>query len=232
MKQRGRARSFVAVVVALALLVGAGYLVDRWIGSEIESRTESAILENVPGLEADLDAHLGGGLATVQLISGTLEELTLTSPQATLDGLSLTDVRVVATGVPIRGSGSVASVHATATAPTATVLTALERRVDLPDGVELRLLDGEIAAVATVLGVELAAYLRLVPQAREVTIDIDRLVLGGATVNATDIPIDLGALLGIVAVDLSMLPEGLELTDLTVTPDGIDLVLTGENVSF
>lgn len=232
MAGRGRGKSFIAVLIALALLVGGGYLVDMWVGSEIESRTESAILENVPGLDADLDAELGGRFAIPQLISGSLESLTITAPEATIDGLTLTEVRIVATGVPIRGSGAIESVHATATAPTATVLAAIESRVDLPDGVDLQLLDGEIAAVASVLGVPLEAYVTLVPQERALTIDVDRVVLGGATISAADIPFDLGGLLGATAVDLDMLPEGIVLTDVTVTPEGIDLVLDGTDISM
>lgn len=232
MKQRGRGKSAIAVLIALAILVGAGYLGDRWIRSEIESRVESTILDEVPGLEADLTADLGGRFATPQLITGELETVTVTSPSATIDGFTLTDVRIVATGVPIRGSGSVDEVHATGTAPTETVLAAVERRVDLPEGVTLELRDGEIAAVATVLGVELEAYVTLAPQARAITIELDRLVLGGATVSASDVPLDLSGLLGVTAVDLDMLPEGIELTDLEVTPGGIDLVLTGTDVSM
>jgi len=228
---RGRGKSVLAVLVALGLLIGGGYLADSWIRSEVENRVESTVLEQLPELDADLTAELGGRFATPQLVSGTLETITITAPQATIDGLTLTDVHIVATGVPIRGSGAVASVHATGTAPTATVLAAIERRVNLPEGVELQLLDGEIAAVTTVLGVPLEAYVRLVPQPRAITIDVDRLVLGGATVDAADVPFDLGGLLGSTAVDLDMLPEGVELTDLVVTPEGIDLVLTGTDVA-
>lgn len=231
-KQRQGARSVIAVVIALALLVGVGYLGDMVVRSQIESRAEAAVLDAVPGLDADLRAELGGRFATPQLIAGALEELTLTTPSATLDGLTITDVNVVVSGVPIRGSGAIDSVHATGTVPVDTVLTALQRRVDLPDGVELQLLDGEIAAVASVLGVQMAAYVVLVPQPRAVTLDIDRLELGGTTVSASDIPIDLSALLGVTAVDLDMLPQGVELTELTVTPDGIDLVLDGTDVSM
>lgn len=225
-------RSFIAVVIALALLAGAGYLGDRFIRSQIESRVETAVLEELPELDADLEAEVGGRFATPQLIAGTLSELTLTAPTATLDGLTINDVRVAVSGVPVRGSGSVDSVHATGTVPVETVLTAIQRRVDLPEGVELRLLDGEIAAVAAVLGVEMVAYVVLVPAPRAITIDVDRLELGGVTVSASDIPIDLGGLLGSTVVDLEMLPDGLELTDLVVTPEGIDLELTGTDVSL
>lgn len=231
-KKRQGVRSFLAVVIALGLLAGAGYLGDKVVRSQIESRVETAVLEELPELDADLDAGLGGRFATPQLISGTLSELTLTAPSATVDGLTINDVTVVVSGVPIRGSGSIEALHATGTVPVETVLTAIQRRVDLPDGVELRLLDGEIAAVATVLGVEMAAFVVLVPAPRAITIDVDRLELGGVTVSASDIPIDLSALLGTVAVDLEMLPEGIELTELAVTQTGIDLVLEGTDVSM
>jgi hypothetical protein len=231
-RKRQGVRSAIAVVIALALLAGAAYLGDGFVRSQIETRVETAVLEQLPELDADLEAEVGGRFATPQLISGALETLTLTTPAATIDGLTIEDVVVTVSGVPIRGSGVIDSVHATGTVPVATVLTALQRRLDLPDGVELRLLDGEIAAVATIMGVELAAYVVLVPAPRTIGIDVDRLELGGVTVSASDIPIDLSALLGTVAVDLEMLPEGIELTELVVTAAGIDLVLAGTDVSL
>lgn len=227
-----RVKSAIAVVIALGVLAGVGYLGDAWVRSEVSSRVSSTILEEVPGLDADLSAEIGGRFVTPQLLAGELETITLTAPEATIDGVTFTDVRIVADGVPIRGSGSVDHVHAIATAPTATVLAAIERRVDLPEGVTLELRDGEIAAVATVLGVELEGYVTLAPQARAITIELDRLVLGGATVSASDIPFDLSGLVGVTAVDLDMLPEGIELTGLVVTPDGIEAELTGTDVAL
>lgn len=226
-----RLKSAIAVLVALGLLTGLAWFGDRWVRSEIEARIEAGVAEQLPGLDGTLEAELSGRFAIPQLVVGALEEVTLTSPEVVVDGVALTDVVVVATDVPIRGHDPVASIHATGTVPTATVVAAIERRVELPDGITLELRDGEIAAVASVLGVPLEAYVTLVAEPRAVTLAIDRVVLGGATISVDDLPLDLGGLLGGTVVDLEMLPEGVELTSLTVTPDGIDLVLDGTDVA-
>lgn len=223
-------KSTIAVLVALGLLVGALWLGDQWVRSEVERRVETAVTEQLPELEATVDAELGGGFAIPQLISGTLEEITITSPEAVIDGVAITDVVILAEGVAIRGDGSIASLHATGTAPTESVITAVERRVDLPEGVTLELRDGTIAAVASVLGVPLEAEVALVAQPRAIEVTVERFLLGDAVVDVEDIPFDLSALIGTAVVDLDTLPEGVELTEVTVTPDGVDLVLDGTDV--
>jgi len=226
-----RLKSAIAVVIALGLLTGAAWVADRWARSEIEQRVEAGIVEQVPELQGTVEAELGGRFAIPQLIAGTLEEMTITSSDAVIDGLALSDVEIVATGIPVRGDGTIATVHATGTAPLATVLTAVERRVTLPEGMTLELRDGEIAAVASVLGVPLEAHVVLVPQPRSLVVDVERLVLGGATVSVEDLPFDLGGLLGTV-VSLDALPPAVELEDIVVAPDGVEVTLTGTDVAL
>jgi len=223
-------KSTIAVLVALGLLIGALWFGDQWVRSEVERRVEATVTEQLPELEATVDAELGGGFAIPQLIGGTLEEITITSPEAVIDGVAITDVVIVAEGVEIRGDGSISSLHATGTAPTESVITAVERRVDLPDGVTLELRDGTIAAVGSVLGVPLEAEVVLVAQPRAIEVTIERFTLGDAVIDVEDIPFDLSSLLGTTVVDLDMLPEGVELSEVTVTPDGVDLVLDGTDV--
>ncbi len=225
-----RLRSAIAVVVALALLVGVAYLGDRGARSAVEDRVESLVREQVPELTGDVEATVGGRFVIPQLVAGSLDDLTIRSPEATVDGLTFVDVTVTATGVPIRGDGGVDAVTATGTAPTHTVLSAIQQRVDLPDGVEIELRDGEIAAVGQILGVSLEAYVEPVAAGRSITFHVSRFVLGGATVDASDIPIDLDSLLSGATVDLGILPEGIELTSIDVTPDGVAVELGGTDV--
>lgn len=225
-----RLKSAIAVLVALALLAGVAWFGDRWARAEVEDRVETLVREQLPELTGDIDATVGGRFVIPQLIGGTLHDVTITSPEATIDGFTMTDVVVVATDVPIRGTVGGADVVATGTAPTSSVIQAIQSRVNLPDGVTLELHDGEIAAVGSILGVELAAYVRPVAAGRAITFEISRFMLGDAEVDAADIPIDLNGLLDGAAVDLEMLPEGIELSELTVTPDGVDLVLVGTDI--
>lgn len=77
----------------------------------------------------------------------------------------------------------------------------------------------------------LSAEVEPVPQPRAIEISIERLTLGDAVIDVSDIPFDLSGLIRSTVVDLDALPEGIELTDLQVTPDGIDLVLDGTDVA-
>jgi len=224
-------KSAIAVLVALGILIGGAWLGDRWVRSEIERRIEAGIADQVPEIEGTFEAEVSGRFAIPQLITGSLEQVTITSPEVITDGVAITDVVVVADDIPIRGDDPIASIHATGTAPTDSVVTAVERRVDLPDGVTLELRDGQIAAVAEIFGVPLEALVELVPQPRAIEVSIERFVLGDAVVDVSDIPFDLSGLIGSTVIDLDALPEGIELTDLTVTPDGIDLVLDGTDIA-
>ena len=224
-------KSAIAVLVALGILIGGAWLGDRWVRSEIERRIEAGIADQVPEIEGTFEAEVSGRFAIPQLITGSLEQVTITSPEVIIDGVAITDVVVVADDIPIRGDDPIASIHATGTAPTDSVVTAVERRVDLPDGVTLELRDGQIAAVAEIFGVPLEALVELVPQPRAIEVSIERFVLGDAVVDVSDIPFDLSGLIGSTVIDLDALPEGIELTDLTVTPDGIDLVLDGTDIA-
>lgn len=226
-----RLRSAIAVLVALGLLAGAAWLADGWVRSEVESRIETAVLAELPEIESGVEARLGGTFAIPQLVAGRLDDVTVTAPEAVVDGVALADVRIEATGVPIRGEQAIASVHATGTVPIETVLAAVERRVRLPDGVTLELHEGEIAAVANVLGVPLEAYVVLAAEPRAIVVDLDRLVLGGATVDPDDVPLDLDGLLSTV-VDLEVLPPAVELTSVEVTPAGVVVELAGNDVEL
>lgn len=56
-------------------------------------------------------------------------------------------------------------------------------------------------------------------------------MLGGATVDPDDVPLDLDGLLSTV-VDLEVLPPAVELTSVEVTPAGVVVELAGNDVEL
>lgn len=224
-------KSAISVLVALGLLVGLAWLGELWARSEVESRIESAVSEQLPEVSG-AEASVSGRFVLPQLVGGTLEQVTVTAPEAIVDGIAVTDIVAVADQVPVRGDGTVATVEVTGTVPLSSVVSAVERRVDLPDGVELELRDGDIVLTASVLGIPLEAFVSLAAEPRAITFEIDRFMLGGSEVSADDIPLDLNAMLGDTRITLDALPESMELTELEVTADGLDLVLHGTDVEL
>ena len=71
----------------------------------------------------------------------------------------------------------------------------------------------------------------LAAEPRAIVVDLDRLVLGGATVDPDDVPLDLDGLLSTV-VDLEVLPPAVELTSVEVTPAGVVVELAGNDVEL
>jgi hypothetical protein len=226
-----RLKSFVAVVVALAMLGAVAYVADGWVRSQIEQRIATGAAEEVPQLDvADLQVEVGGRSAIWQLIIGRLEHVRLDAAEVVVDGLAIDDVEVVATGVPTRGGGSVGRVEAVGTVPAATVGAALERRVDLPDGVSIETRDGEVVAVGSVLGVPVEVAVGLVAQPRAIDVELTAFRLGDAEVDPSRLPVDLLEELGAGSISLDELPEGVELTEIDTTPDGVRLVLAGDDL--
>lgn len=227
-----RLKSAIAVIVALGLLAGLAWFGERWARSEVENRVEARIAEALPDLDGDVDAAVGGRFVIPQLIGGALEDVTITAPEVIVDGIAIQDVVATAQDIPIRGDGAIASVQVTGTAPIESVIAAVERRVEFPEGVELELRDGEVALVTSVLGLPLEAYVTLTAQSRTIGFEVDRFVLGESEVTAEEIPIDLSSILGDATITLDALPETIELTGLEVTDDGVQLELTGADVEI
>ncbi|MFV0254054.1 MAG: DUF2993 domain-containing protein [Beutenbergiaceae bacterium] len=224
-----RLKSAIAGLVAIAMVVAGAWLGDRWLRSSAEDRLVAELVDALPGLRGT-EAQIGGSLVTPQLIAGSLDEVNLSATELIIDGFAISDLEVTIEGLPTRGDDPISAVTATGTAPPRTVLAAISRRTDIPEGVELELRDGELVAVTELVGVPVEAAATFVLEPRAVNVEFSRIMLGGVEVSAADIPIDLSGILGVATIDLAELPPGLSLSDLSVDPGGIHLQLTGTNV--
>lgn len=217
--------------MALALLAGLAYLADGFVRSEIESRIATGASQEVPELDVtDLQVEVGGRSAIWQLVTGRLERVQLEAPEVVVDGLAIDDVEVVATVVPTRGSRSVGRVEATGTVPAETVAAAIARRVDLPEGISIETRDGEVVAVGSVLGLPVEVGVGLVAEPRAIDVELTAFRLGGAEVDPSRLPVDLLDELGAGSISLDELPEGITLTQIDTTEDGVRLVLAGDDL--
>ncbi|MFV0427697.1 MAG: DUF2993 domain-containing protein [Beutenbergiaceae bacterium] len=222
-------KSVIAVGIALVVVLVGGWFGDGWLRSAVEERVENAINEAYPGLH-ETSASVAGRFVTTQLVAGSLDDVTISAAELIVDGFAVTDITISAQGLPTRGADAISQVTAQGMVPTRTVLAAIDRRVSVPAGVELELRDGELAAVADILGVEAAAYATMVAQPRAIDVEVNRITLGGVEIAADQVPIDLSGILTAAAVSLEDLPPGVELVDMTVSDDGISLTLTGSDI--
>lgn len=222
-----RAKAAIAVVIALALLVGLAIIAEAWARNEVESSIADGVSEWVPDPEVEV-----GGLVLPQLIGGTLSQVRVSSPEVVVDDVLISDVVATATDARIRGQRSVGQLVATGTIPTENVLRLIEARVNLPSGVELELRDGRIVAVASIFGAALEARVVPVAESRAISFSIESVDLGGIEVDADALPFDLAGLLGAGRVELDQLPPGVDLSELRVTPDGVDVTLEATDLQL
>jgi hypothetical protein len=111
-ERRGRAGRIVlfavlgVVVLLIVLVVVAEFVLRRVVDDQIASKVESSLPSGTSG-QVDAVAH---GLIIPQLLTGSLDDVDLSSKKLTVDGIPL-GVDVTAHGVPISGSGSIGSVN-------------------------------------------------------------------------------------------------------------------------
>lgn len=103
-------------LVAVLVLAGAVFLAESVARGFTEDAVAAAVEANLPaGVEGTVDADVAGTWVIPQLLSGRMEEVTITSENVTFDGLPVDRLEVRASGVPIDLKSAVDSIEATAT---------------------------------------------------------------------------------------------------------------------
>lgn len=114
--KKRRPRPLLVVIGSIIVVIVLIVLADVITRNVIENRAASRIEESLPNhVHADVSVHLAGFSALAQLMSGKLDHLTITSTDATVEGIPLGDIRIVAQGVPTAAGKPLESATATAT---------------------------------------------------------------------------------------------------------------------
>ena len=205
------------LVVLLAVLDRAGLAIaERQIGSKVQTAYD---LPQRPGVS------IRGFPFLTQVVAGNYQEIDVTIPAATADGVQLRDIRARFTGVHAslslllgQGTGSVTAAHATGTAvlPYAQV----ERR--LPRGITLAAHDGTLRVTGkTPLGsVQGTARLGVTNAGISVHLSV-----GGVIASA------LAPRLAFV-IPLGHLPLHLSVTGVRIAAGGLVIAAAAQNVAF
>lgn len=217
-------RAVVATVVVVGVLAGGAVVADRVLHAQTEDRLATDLREQIPGLEVEPDVTVGGFPFLTQVLAGELDRVDVTAPEATVEGLLLEDVDVRLEGVSTERPHTAAGARMTAFTSLESMAAALDLPLDLA-------IDGDhLVASAEVLGMPLEVLLLPEAGGDEVLVDVDALRLGAGTVSIADLPGAFGDQLQGLSFPIEGLPEGLELTDVTLEADGARLLAEGTDV--
>lgn len=225
---RRRVGCVVGLTAAVLVLIGGTLLADRVTHSIAQDVAADAVRSQLGAAEPQVD--ITGFPFLTQLARGTLDDVHLTAPSATLRGLDVADLDVVATGVAVHEPRGAEHVVATATVPTA----ALEQLLRERTGWDLALaVEGEaLTATGAVAGVPVGVTLTLAPAGADgLVATITGASVGGFGVDAGLLPDGLAS--RIAEVDVTdQLPAGAEVTGAVVEADGLHLTVELADVTL
>lgn len=225
---RRRVGCVVGLTGAVLVLIGGTLLADRVTHSIAQDVAADAVRSQLGAVDPEVD--IAGFPFLTQLARGTLDDVHLTASAASLRGLEVTGLDVVATGVAVREPRGAEHVVATGTVPTATLEQLLRERT----GWDLALaVDGEtLVATGAVAGVGVGVSLALAPAGADgLVATITSASLGGFTIDAGLLPDGLAS--RIAEVDVTdQLPAGAEVTGAVVGPEGLHLTVELADVTL
>lgn len=237
-RPRPRRRLWVAIGIIVAIVLAALAL-DRIAAAYTTSRITEAIESDLGAQEVDVT--IAGFPFLLQAVTGSLDDVAITADRLEHDGLTVVDLVGAGSGVSLQGE-SIETFAATATVPIETMQTLIDDALtDVPGwalgDVAVTVREGNLELSATAIEVlDVAVDVQPIPRGRSLSFDLVNVRLAGATVTLADIPFGMGdALAEQIAdleVELTMLPVGVEVTELAVVPGGASLTLEGHDVQL
>ena len=217
-----------SIVVVLVLLVVAD-VVTRAVA---EQRAAAEIEKNLPSsVKADVHVHIGGFSVLAQFVQGTFESVDIDAPTATVNGAPLS-ASVHATGVPADFSKPIQS----ATGVLSISQASLNKLVTIPGA------KGDITLGAGHIGYDGTIDLLGLPVDYTVTAtaeaagDTVLLTPGKATVSAGSGDVNVTRLLQALTANgpfpvcaAQYLPDGVKVSDITLTPGHATVTLSASN---
>jgi len=212
----------------LVLLLGGAVVVDRVAVGRAEDRAVSELKANVEGVSGEPQVAIGGFPFLTQVAAGKLSDVTVSADAVTLDGTEVTDVQVDAAGVTTAEPYTVDHAVLTGTLSAAALQQLVATKTSV--ALDLAITGDELTAATKVLGLDVTAT--LVPRVEngQIRVDVATVSLGGLAVNVADLPGGLSGRLKDLAVPISGLPDGFELSGVVVRDGGVQLTATGVDV--
>jgi hypothetical protein len=228
-KGRGWIVALVVLILAAGLIIGGLFLAESVTKGIATDAIAVAVETSLPAsVDATVDVDIAGEWVLFQIFTGTLDQVTLSSDDAMVDG-SPADFRLVATGVPLDLKQPVADIDATVSLGPGSINELLTLPGNDPE-VALGEDTVSYADSATVLGFTLgylvnatlspdATDVLATPVAASVTSDVGSLDVSGV----------IERILGAQPVRICVadrLPVGVTISGIDVTPDTATLSLS------
>ncbi|MET0933938.1 MAG: DUF2993 domain-containing protein [Mycetocola sp.] len=112
----------VILVVAVLVVVGGAFLAEYITRGVAEDAVEVAVESNLPSnVDGTVDVDIAGDWVLLQLLSGRMDFVTITSDDVTFDSIPVEKIVVTASGVPIDLKAPVENIAATVSLDQATL---------------------------------------------------------------------------------------------------------------
>jgi len=214
--------------LVLLLVLGVGYGLDRWTAH----RTESSIADELASATQGkgVRADVSGLLFLPQVAGGSLDQIDVQADSLTLQDVQITDVTATAHQVSVDAPRTAGRVSVTGTLPIESLQTLVSRSDAVPEGLQLSVVDGHVAAQVEVFGTTVAATADPAVHDGEIQLRPNSLQLGGSEVELEDLPSSVRHLVEELTVPVDALPEHLAPAAISVRQEGIRLTVTGNDV--
>ncbi len=217
------------VGLTLLVLLAIGLVVADLVAAQRTRETVADdISENLDDVVGTPTVDVGGFPFLLQLARGELRRLDATVEGATLGGIAMTDLSVVADGVSTSTPHTADEVVVQATIPTSSLQEAVVERTSLELTVEVA--GDALRLRGTVLGLDLTGDLTPRVEDGRLFVDVQTLSVGGVRVEIDALPAELSSRLTDLEVPVQELPDGLVLTDAVVQSDGVRVTASGTDV--
>lgn len=218
-------RGVVAGVVTVLILAGGAVAADAIARDRVEDRIAEEVALEL-GIDSLPGVTVAGTAFLPQVVGGSIGHVRVEADAATLDSLPMVDLVLELEDVS-------ASEPYIAGIASFTGVVPLEAVRELNDAeLDIAIEDGIVVVSAELLGFPVEAVVTPVADGRDVVARVDSLRLAGVEVELTELSESLATELTEVRVPIDGLPEGMELTEVTVIDEGFHVSARGTGIAL
>ena len=223
-KRRGLVPLIIVGVLAV-LLVVAFFLVDSGVRAFAQDRAEAEISNRMPAsVTGDVNVTIGGTSVIAQFIAGSFDQIELTAPKLTVDGVPAS-VHVIARDVSTNTAKAIGSLTATLDLDAAALNQLVQASGTAPADAVLTLGDGDVDYTASV---QLFKFIVGYSATATASVAGDSLIFTPTDVTVTSGVGDIDAtplvnlIRGQAPIGVCVagyLPQGVQLSDVDISPE-------------
>ena len=234
-KRRGLVPLIIVGVLAI-LLVVAYFLVDSGVRAFAQDRAETEISNRMPAsVTGDVTVAIGGTSVIAQFITGSFDQIELTAPNLTVDGVPAS-VHVIARDVSTNTAKAIGSLNATLDLDQDALNQLVQASGTAPADAVMTLGDGTVAYTGTValfkfnVGYTATATASTTGETLNFTPTEVTVTSGVGDIDATPLVnlILQQAPIGVCVA--SYLPEGVELSGVDISPERVRVTLESSSL--